>query len=250
MIRLKNNDEIDGIRKSCRLLADTFMKLRELIKPGIKAKQLDTFVREYIESHGGKPAFLGYMNYPASLCVSINEQVIHGIPNNRKLEEGDIVGLDLGINLNGFFSDAAITLPVGKVSEKDALLLKVTEEALYLGIEKAIKGNRISDISKAVFRHARSYGFGVVRQYCGHGVGIAPHEEPQIPNYPSSGPDPRLKRGMVLAIEPMINAGTWEVEILNDGWTVVTADGSKSAHFEHTIVVLDDRTEILTKMDD
>ncbi len=249
MIKLKTQDEIARIRESCQLLAETFKELKKIVVEGIATEELDRFAKDYIESHGGKPAFLGYMNYPATLCVSINEEVIHGIPGKRKLKEGDIVSLDLGINLKGYYSDAAITLPVGKVSEKKKNLVRVTEEALYKGIEAAKLGNRVSDISIAVFNHAKKYNFGVVRQYCGHGVGFAPHEDPQVPNYPNTGPNPRLKEGLVIAIEPMINEGTWEVVVLEDGWTVVTADGKPSAHFEHTIAITSNGPEILTLME-
>lgn len=250
MIRIKSEDEIFKIRKSCILLAETFLKLKEITKQGVTTKELDNFARKYIESHGGKPAFLGYMNYPASLCVSINNEVIHGIPGKRKLKNGDIVSLDLGINLNGYFSDSAITVPIGDLPEKKLELIRVTEEALYKGIEKAVAGKRISDISYAVFNHAKKYGYGVVRQYCGHGVGLAPHEDPQITNYPSSGPNPKLKEGMVIAIEPMITMGTWEVKVLSDQWTVVTADGKDAAHFEHTIAINHGKAEILTRLPD
>jgi len=250
MIRIKSKDEIAKIRRSCRLLAETFLELKKIVKQGITTKELDNFARKYIESHGGKPAFLGYMNYPASLCVSINDEVIHGIPGKRRLKKGDIVSLDLGINLEGYFSDAAITVPVGDLPERKSELIRVTEESLYKGIEKAVAGNRISDISYAVFNHAKKYGFGVVRQYCGHGVGLAPHEDPQIPNYPSSGPNPKLKEGMVIAIEPMITMGTWEVKVLKDQWTVITADGKDAAHFEHTVVINKNGAEILTELHD
>lgn len=250
MIRIKSKDEIAKIKESCRLLAETFVELKKIVKQGITTKELDNFARKYIESHGGKPAFLGYMNYPASLCVSVNDEVIHGIPGKRKLKNGDIVSLDLGINLGGYFSDAAVTVPVGNLPEKKLELIRVTEESLYRGIEKAVAGNRISDISYAVFNHAKKHGFGVVRQYCGHGVGLAPHEDPQIPNYPGYGPNPKLKEGMVIAIEPMITMGTWEVKVLSDQWTVITADGKDAAHFEHTIVINHDKAEILTALPD
>ncbi len=250
MIRIKNEDEISGIRESCILLAETFSELKKIVKAGITSRELDDFARNYIESRGGRPAFLGYMNYPASLCVSINDQVIHGIPGKRKLKNGDVVSLDLGIDLDGRFSDAALTIPIGDVDKDRLQLIKVTEEALYRGIEKAEKGNRVSDISEAVFNHAKKYGYGVVRQYCGHGVGLAPHEDPQIPNYPGGSPNPRLKEGMVIAIEPMINMGTWEIKVLNDQWTVITADGMVSAHFEHTVAITRSGTEILTKLSD
>ncbi|MGO9413305.1 MAG: type I methionyl aminopeptidase [Spirochaetia bacterium] len=249
MIRLKNEKEIAGIRESGRLLSRTLEELKKLVGEGITTRELDAFARSSIESHGGRPWFLGYMNYPASLCVSINNEVIHGIPGSRRLRAGDIVSLDLGVDLNGYFSDAAITLPVGAISRKRETLLRVTRECLALAVEQAVAGNRIGDISRAVFDHAVGRSCGVVRDYCGHGVGFAPHEDPQVPNYVGGGPNPRLKEGMVLAIEPMINSGTGDVELLEDGWTVVTADGSDSAHFEHTVVVLKDRMEILTRLD-
>jgi methionyl aminopeptidase len=249
MIRLKNEKEIAGIRESGRLLSRTLEELKKLVSEGVSTRELDSFARSYIESHGGKPWFLGYMNYPASLCVSVNNEVIHGIPGARRLRAGDIVSLDLGVNLNGYFSDAAITLPVGAISKKREALMRVTRECLSLAVEQAVAGNRVGDISRAVFEHAAGNSCGVVRDYCGHGVGFAPHEDPQVPNYVGSGPNPRLKEGMVLAIEPMINSGSGDVELLEDGWTVVTADGSDSAHFEHTVAVLKDRMEILTRLD-
>ena len=249
MIRLKNEREIDGIRDSGRLLARTLNELRPMVVEGISTRELDSFARSYIESHGGKPSFLGYMDYPASLCVSVNDEVIHGIPGARRLRGGDVVSLDLGVNLNGYFSDAAITVPVGEASRKRRWLLEVTEECLRLAVQQATPGNRVSDVSRAVFDHAVRNRCGVVREYCGHGVGFSQHEDPQVPNYVGAGPNPRLKPGMVLAIEPMINAGTGDIRLLEDGWTVVTADGSDSAHFEHTVVVLQDRMEILTRFD-
>jgi methionyl aminopeptidase len=249
MIRLKNEKEIAGIRQSGRLLSRTLEELKKLVSEGVSTRELDSFARSYIESHGGKPWFLGYMNYPASLCVSINNEVIHGIPGTRKLRAGDIVSLDLGVNLNGYFSDAAVTLPVGAISRRREALMRVTRECLSLAVEQAVAGNRVGDISRAVYQHAVGNSCGVVRDYCGHGVGFAPHEDPQVPNYVGAGPNPRLKEGMVLAIEPMINSGSGDVELLEDGWTVITADGSDSAHFEHTVVVLKDRMEILTRLD-
>jgi len=247
MIRLKNAAEVSKIRDASAILAETLQELSGLVQDGVSTLELDEFARDRIRSRGGEPAFLGYNRFPASLCVSINEQVIHGIPGKRRLRTGDIVGLDIGINLQGYFSDTAITLPVGPVSAQRARLLAVTRECLALGVQAANAGSRISQISTAVHEHARASSFEVVRQFCGHGVGFALHEEPQIPNYISSGPNPRLKPGMVLALEPMVNTGTWEVEILEDDWTVVTADGGDSAHFEHTIVIHKDRTEVLTR---
>jgi len=249
MIKLKNAQELAKIRDASSILSETLDRLMELVVEGISTAELDDFCRDYIRKRGAEPAFLGYLNYPASLCVSINEEVIHGIPGKRRLKSGDIVGLDLGINLGGYFSDAAITVPVGTVSEARQRLLKVARECLELGIAQAVAGNRISQISQAIQDHARKHSFEVVRQYCGHGVGFAQHEEPQVPNYVSNGPNPRLKPGMVLALEPMVNAGTWEVELQGDQWAVVTCDRSDSAHFEHTIAVLKDRTEVLTRWD-
>jgi methionyl aminopeptidase len=247
MIRLKNAAEISKIRDASAILAETLQELAGLVREGISTAELDDFARDGIRRRGGEPAFLGYNQFPASLCVSINEQVIHGIPGKRRLRAGDIVGLDIGINLQGYFSDTAITLPVGSVSAVRARLLSATRECLARGIKAATVGERISQISSAVYEHARASGFEVVRQFCGHGLGFALHEEPQVPNYVSSGPNPRLKPGMVLALEPMVNAGTWEVEVLEDDWTVVTADRGDSAHFEHTIIIHKDRTEILTR---
>jgi methionyl aminopeptidase len=205
--------------------------------------------RELITSRGGRPAFLGYDGYPGTLCTSVNHQVIHGIPGNYKLKNGDIISLDLGIELNGYFSDQALTLPIGTVSPDAEKLMRVTSECLYHGIDAAVEGNRVKDISRAVYSHAAAHGLGVVRDFCGHGVGLAIHEEPQIPNYVGPGPNPRLKSGMVVAIEPMINLGSDAVHVLEDGWTVETSDHSLSAHFEHTVVILKGKTEILTLPD-
>jgi len=246
MIRLKNNAEIGKIREAGYILSETLEKLRAMVEDGISTAELDNFAREYVKSRGGEPAFLGYMDYPASLCVSINDEVIHGIPGKRRLQRGDIVGLDLGVNLGGYFADAAVTVPVGKVTPAREQLMRVSRECLDLGIQQAVAGNRISHISKAIYDHATANAYEVVRQYCGHGVGFSQHEEPQIPNYVSSGPNPRLKPGMILALEPMLNRGDWQVQLLEDKWTVVTADRSDSAHFEHTIAVHKDHTEILT----
>ena len=246
MIRLKNQAEIGKIREAGFILSETLEKLKAAVGEGISTAELDGYARDYIRSRGAEPAFLGYMNYPASLCISVNDEVIHGIPGKRKLKSGDIVGLDLGVNVGGYYADAAITLPVGRISAQRAKLIRVARECLELGIEQAVCGNRISHISEAIYNHARSNSYEVVRQYCGHGVGFSQHEEPQIPNYVSRGPNPRLKPGMILALEPMINAGGWEVELLEDNWTVVTADRKDSAHFEHTIAIQKDHTEILT----
>jgi methionyl aminopeptidase len=249
MIQLKNKDEIAWIRRSGHILAETFKQLESLIDVGIETRELDLFARDFIEKRGGTPAFLGLYDYPASLCVSINEEVIHGIPGKRALKKGDIVSLDLGINLHGYISDAAQTYPVGAITEEREKLLRVTAQCLDRAVAAMENGSRLNDISKSIFDHATENGFSVVRQYCGHGVGISLHEEPQIRNYLGPGPNPKLKPGMVLAIEPMLNSGTWEVKTLEDGWTVVTADGRDSAHFEYTVAVLEEGVEILTPIE-
>ncbi|MDD3981108.1 MAG: type I methionyl aminopeptidase [Spirochaetia bacterium] len=246
MIRRKNNEQIEGIRKSCALLSKLFEEIRPRVQPGVSLVELDEFARSFILHHGGRPAFLGYEGYPATLCLSVNEVVIHGIPDRRRLAEGDIVGLDCGIDLDGYFSDAAITWAVGSVSPEADRLMRVTRECLVKAIDAVQPGARIHDIARAVFRHATSAGFGVVRQYCGHGVGLEMHEDPQIPNYVSPGPNPRLLPGMILALEPMINVGTGDVRVLEDDWTVVTLDGSLSAHYEHTVLVTETGHEALT----
>lgn len=237
MTRLKNQDQIDEIGKSCDLLSRLFEEIIPLVRPGVTSRELDRFARSFIEKNGGTPSFLEYEGYPASLCVSPNEVVIHGIPDGKILEEGDIVGLDCGINLKGYFSDAAITLPVGKVSEEADRLMRVTRECLDKALEAVKPGARIHDVSRAVYGHARANGYGVVRQYCGHAVGFDVHEDPQIPNYVGPGANPRIVPGMVLAIEPMVNLGTGDVKVLADDWTVVTLDKGLSAHYEHTVAV-------------
>ena len=246
MIRLKSEAEIAGIRESARILSETLRLVADRVEPGVSTAELDHFARSHIEALGARPAFLGYLDYPATLCISINEEVIHGIPGRRRLTEGDIVGIDCGVDRDGCFSDGALTVPVGNLAPKMASLLAITRECLDLAVAAALPGNRLRDVANAVYRHASTRGYGVVRQFCGHGVGFSPHEDPQVPNYPSPGRNPRLKPGMVLAIEPMITEGTWEVEVLADGWTVVTADRKRAAHFEHTVAVMRDRSEALT----
>ena len=247
MIKLKNPEQMAGIKRSCDLLSELFAALAPLVKPGATPLALDRFARAFIEKRGGRPAFLDYEGYPASLCVSPNEVVIHGIPDDRPFVEGDIVGLDCGIDLGGFFSDAAITLPVGRVAPETEGLLKVTRECLERALAAVKPGARIHDISRAVYGHATANGYGVVRQYCGHAVGLGVHEDPQIPNYVGPGPNPRIVPGMVLAIEPMINLGTGDVRLLDDEWTVVTLDRRLSAHYEHTVAVMQDGSvEVLT----
>jgi methionyl aminopeptidase len=249
MIRLKNSREVDGIRRSGRLLARALAALAAETREGITTRELDAFARSYIVARGGRPSFLGYLDFPASVCISVNAEVIHGIPGARKIRDGDLVSLDLGVDLDGYFSDAAVTVAVGRVANGRRRLLEVTRECLERAMAAARPGNRISDISRAVFDHASANGFGVVREYCGHGVGFSPHEDPQVPNYVGGGPNPRLKEGMVLAVEPMINAGTGDIELLDDDWTVMTADGADSAHFEHTIVITRNGMEILTRLE-
>jgi len=246
VIRLKNAEQLEGIRKSCSMLSELIAHITPMVKPGVSTAEIDAETKAFTEARGGRPWFLGYDGYPGSLCVSVNEEVIHGIPGKRRLAEGDIVGLDCGIDLGGYFSDSAITLPVGKVSEDAIRLMDVTRECLVRGIAAIKPGARVHDISRAVFAHATANGFGVVRQYCGHGVGFEAHEDPQIPNYVSVGPNPRIVPGMVLAIEPMINLGKGDVKVLDDDWTVVTLDKKISAHYEHTVAVTAEGAEVLT----
>jgi methionyl aminopeptidase len=228
------------------MLSELFVHLRPSVVPGVPLIELDRIAEEFIRKRGGRPAFLDYEGFPATLCLSVNEVVIHGIPDKRKLVEGDIIGIDSGIDLDGYYSDAAITLPVGSVSPEARKLMAVTRECLDRAIAAVVPGSRIHDISRAVFSLATRNGYGVVRQYCGHGVGLDIHEDPQIPNYVSPGPNPRLIPGMTIAIEPMINAGTAAVKVLDDDWTVVTMDGSLSAHYEHTVLVTQEGAEPLT----
>lgn len=246
MIRLKNREQMDGVRRSCNMLSELFAYIVPIVKAGIRTGDVDDVTRSFIEARGARSWFLGYGDYPASICISVNEEVIHGIPGKRLLKEGDIVGLDCGIDLGGYYSDAAITLPVGKVSDEADRLMRVTRECLDRAISAIKPGVRIHDISRAVFAHATANGYGVVRQYCGHGVGFEAHEDPQIPNYVSVGPNPRIVPGMVLAIEPMINLGKGDVKVLDDDWTVVTLDKKISAHYEHTVAILPDGIEVLT----
>lgn len=247
MIRIKTARQIEGIRESCRMLAGVLDLLESKVAPGVTTQEIDAIARREIDALGGRPAFLGYNGFPGAICASVNEAVIHGIPNNAILQEGDVVGIDCGIEYDGFFSDSAITVPVGSVAPAVHTLLETTKAALEVGVAAAVAGNRIHDISRAVYRVVKRAGYGVVRPYCGHGVGLDIHEDPQVPNYVGRGPNPRLKAGMVLAIEPMVNMGVDDIDVLDDEWTVVTADRSVSAHFEHTVVILPDHTEVLTR---
>jgi methionyl aminopeptidase len=246
MIVIKSESEIEIMRKSGRITGSLLNKLRKILRPGVTTKELDKFAEDFIRKRGAVPAFKGYGGYPASLCASINEEVVHGIPSKRRLKDGDIIGLDTGAIYKGYYSDAAITVPVGKITEEKKRLIRITEEAFYRGIEKARPGNRLSDISSAIQKYVEKNGFSIVREFCGHGVGRMLHEDPQIPNYGEPNRGPRLKPGMTFAIEPMVNAGTYRVKILSNGWTAVTADGRPSSHFENTIVITDERPEILT----
>ena len=246
MIIIHSEEELNLIRASSRIVAQVFKELIKLIRPGITTGELDETAEEMIREKGGEPAFKGYKGFPATICASINEEVIHGIPGLRVLKEGDIISLDMGVKYKGYFGDSATTVTVGEVSSDIKKLLRVTRQALFEGIKKARAGNRLSDISHAIQSHVEKNGFSVVRDFVGHGIGGSLHEEPQIPNFGRPNQGPRLKPGMVLAIEPMVNMGNFEVEIKQDNWTAVTCDRQPSAHFEHTVIVTEDKPEILT----
>lgn len=248
MIILKSDRELQAMREAGRIVALCRAELEKAVRPGISTLELDRIANEFIRKMGAAPSFKGYNGFPASICTSVNDQVVHGIPGPRRLKEGDIISLDIGAFYQGFHGDAAITVPVGRINPEAARLLKVTEESLYRGIEKARAGNRLSDIGGAVQAHVEAAGFSVVRDYVGHGIGRKMHEDPQIPNFGPPGLGPLLKAGMTLAIEPMINAGGYQVRTLEDKWTVVTVDGSLSAHFEHTIAIAHDGPILLTEI--
>ncbi|WP_047808646.1 type I methionyl aminopeptidase [Desulfosporosinus acididurans] len=247
MIELKNASQFKRMRKAGKIVADALALMREVARPGITTLELDRRAEEYIRAQGAIPAFKGYNGFPATLCTSVNEQVVHGIPSLRSLESGDIISIDCGAVIDGYFGDAALTLPIGDVDENLIKLLKVTEESLMFGIAQAKVGNRLYDISHAVQKHVEDNGFSIVRDYVGHGIGRAMHEDPQIPNFGKPGRGPRLEVGMALAIEPMVNMGTYEVLTLKDHWTVVTKDKKPSAHFEHTVAITENGLEILTR---
>jgi len=250
MIVCRSAAELEQMREAGRLVGEVLTELAAAVAPGMSTADLDELAEKRIRQAGATPAFKGYHGYPATICASINDEVIHGIPSGRRvLNEGDIISIDVGASLDGYFGDSALTLPVGKISEPAAALLRVTEEALYKAIDEAKSGNRVSDIGHAVQKHVEAYGFSVVREFVGHGIGQRMHEEPQIPNYGEPGHGPRLAEGMVLAIEPMVNAGTAAVKVLADGWTAVTRDKSLSAHFEHTVAVTAGEPWILTARD-
>jgi methionyl aminopeptidase len=237
MIILKTPDEIAVMAKASRVVAEALEVLKSAVKPGVTTDELDRLAEAEIRGRGAIPAFKGYRNYPKTLCTSVNEQVVHGIPSKRVLKDGDIVGLDLGAIVGGFYGDSAVTVAVGRIDEKAATLVRVTEESLLLAIQQARVGNRLSDISHTVQQHVEAAGYSVVTEFVGHGIGRQLHEEPQVPNYGKPGQGPRLQPGMVLAIEPMVNMGGSAVRVLDDRWTAVTVDGSLSAHFEHTIAI-------------
>jgi len=239
--------ELERMREAGRLVGEVLTELSAAVAPGVSTADLDAMAEKRIRQAGATPAFLGYHGYPATICASVNDEVIHGIPSGRRvLNEGDVVSIDVGASLNGYFGDSAVTLPVGMISEEAATLLRVTEESLLKAIEAARPGQRVSDIGHAVQTHVEAYGFSVVREFVGHGIGQKMHEEPQVPNYGTPGHGPRLAEGMVLAIEPMVNAGSANVRVLADGWTAVTRDGRLSAHFEHTVAVMAGAPWILT----
>lgn len=248
MILLKSRQEIEIMAEAGRLVAATLAELRRVIEPGITTRELDRIAASFIARNGGKAAFKGYQGFPASICTSINEEVVHGIPGLRQLKNGDIISIDAGVVINGYVGDAAVTVPVGEVEPEILRLLQVTEEALARGIDQAKVGNRLSDISHAIQSYVESNNFSVVRDYVGHGIGRQMHEAPQIPNFGPPGHGPRLEEGMVLAIEPMVNLGTYHVRTLDDGWTVVTQDGKPSAHFEHSVAITADGPVILTSL--
>jgi methionyl aminopeptidase len=248
VILLKSAREIERMRVAGRILAEVKERLRELVRPGISTKDIDADVEAFIVSQKARPAFKGYRGYPATVCTSINDEVVHGIPSSkRRLREGDIIGLDLGCIVDGYYADCAVTLPVGAVPPRVQELLDVTRESLDKAIVQCRAGNRLGDISHAVQAHCESHGFAVVRAFVGHGIGKQLHEEPQVPNFGDPGRGPVLKAGMVLAIEPMITMGSWEVRVLEDGWTAVTLDGSLAAHFEDTIAITDEGPDVLTR---
>ncbi len=246
MIRINSQREIEKIRQSSRIVAETLNMLEEFIQPGVRLSKLDELAEDFIRSNGAEPAFKGYRGFPASICASVNEQVVHGIPTDRALHEGDIVGIDIGVKKDGFFGDAARTYAVGRISDSMREFLTITEKSLLSGIEMAVPGKRLHDISASIQKVIEDGGFSVVREYVGHGVGVNLHEDPQIPNYGEPNSGPVLQAGMVFAIEPMANFGSSNVETADDGWTVKTTDGKHSAHFEHSVAITENGPEILS----
>ena len=249
MIKLKNKEQLAIMKEACVITGETLYAAGEKIREGISTKELDTFIRDFIERHGARPTFLGYGGFPGSACISVNEQVIHGIPSDKViLKDGDIVKIDVGAYYKGFTGDSACTFPVGNVSEEAKKLIEVTRESFYRGIVNAVPGKRIGDIGFGIEQHVTENGFSVVRSYVGHGVGHELHEDPEVPNYGNPGRGVRLCAGMTIAVEPMVNVGTHKVRVLDDKWTVVTEDGKLSAHYEHTVAITDDGPMLLTKV--
>ena len=246
MIAIKNERELNVMRKACKITAAARALAGEMVRPGVSTQQIDKAVHDFIVAQGAKPSFLGYHGYPASVCISVNDAVIHGIPGGYVLREGDIVSIDVGAYYEGFHGDCAATFPCGAISTQAQKLIEVTKQSFYEGIRFATRGHRVSDISHAIQTYVESNGFSVVRSFVGHGVGAQLHEEPEVPNFGQPGRGPRLLPGMTLAIEPMVNIGTYDVKVLKDGWTTVTADGKLSAHYENTVLITDGEPEILT----
>jgi methionyl aminopeptidase len=249
VITIKSKSEFETMRRAGRLVAETLDKLKCSVRPGMSTMDLDTIAYEHITKHGGVPSFKGYHQFPASICTSVNEEVVHGIPSKRRIvHAGDIISIDCGAIIDGWHGDAAVTVPVGHITPEMERLLKVTEESLHKGIEHAVPGKRLGDVSAAIQRYAEAAGYSVVREYVGHGIGREMHEDPQVPNWGKPGGGMLLKEGMALALEPMVNAGEADVRVLKDDWTVVTRDGKWSAHFEHTVALTENGPEILTKL--
>lgn len=247
MIYLKSSNEIEMMKSAGKIVAEALLKLEEAVKPGITTLELDKIAEEYIINSGARPSFKGYGGFPGSICASVNEEIVHGIPSSKRvLQEGDIISVDCGAYFKGFHGDAARTFPVGSISDEAKKLIDVTEKSFFEGIKHACIGKRIGDISSAVQNYAENYGFSLVRDYVGHGIGKSLHEEPSVPNYGKAGRGPKLAKGMVLAIEPMVNVGVYTARELSDGWTVVTTDGKLSAHYENTVAILENGPEILT----
>lgn len=245
-ITIKTKDQVDKMRIAGGILADLIYILEEMIRPGITTDELDKVAEDFIRSRGAEPSFLGYGGYPKTLCTSVNEEIVHGIPSSRKLKNGDIISIDMGAYINGYHGDCARTYGVGEISEADRKLIEVTQQSFFEGIKFAKAGNHLYEISAAVQAYAESFGFGVVRDYVGHGIGRNMHEDPSIPNFKQIGRGPKLQKGMVLAIEPMITAGSYKCKVLKDGWTAVTRDGSNAAHYENTVLITDGEPELLT----
>jgi methionyl aminopeptidase len=246
VINIKSDMEIEYMRNAGKVVAETLAIIEQVIKPGISTAEIDKLAEEFIIKQGAKPSFKGYCGFPASICTSVNDEVVHGIPTNRILLEGDIISIDCGAILNGYHGDAARTFPVGKVSNEATMLIEVTKNSFFKGVEKAIIGNRLSDISAAIQYYAEEHGYSVVRDFVGHGIGKSMHEDPEVPNYGTPSKGPKLVHGMVLAIEPMINIGKHYVKVKSNKWTVITRDGSLSAHYENTVAITKDGPEILT----